>query len=342
MAKSTTRLREYDTVHHLGSRIAHKVFFLEDDERNDFMEMSRRVADFCGIRLIGWCIMANHFHLLVYLPSPANIDEGEVLRRYARLKGSAAAVSIEKSLAEFRTKGEPGDNQVRLWVDSQKKRMYDISVFMKILKQWFTEEYNRRHSHTGTLWESRYFDRPVPYSAKDIANCLAYIHLNPVRAAITDSFDGYAWSSYQAFKKRDPVAVAGMRFAYGDDLPVEEMVKRHEELMDALLEDEKLRRAQEIARKRAAGYEIPADPLTSEAMVAQAAEHLEKARRASMALHAMRESDMSIKQKRAALRDEVAVARQMHPEFDFNQLMDALSIPRSTLYRILKELRQKV
>ena len=41
MAKSTTRLREYDTVHCHGSRIARKVFFLEDEERNDFMAMSR-------------------------------------------------------------------------------------------------------------------------------------------------------------------------------------------------------------------------------------------------------------------------------------------------------------
>jgi len=41
MAKSVTRLREYDTVHCHGSRIAHKVFFLEDEEHNDSIEMLR-------------------------------------------------------------------------------------------------------------------------------------------------------------------------------------------------------------------------------------------------------------------------------------------------------------
>ena len=40
------------------SRIAHKVFFMTDEVRNDFIEMIRRAADFCGIKLVSWCIMA--------------------------------------------------------------------------------------------------------------------------------------------------------------------------------------------------------------------------------------------------------------------------------------------
>lgn len=339
MATANSRTRDYETVHHLGSRIAHKVFFFEENERNDFMEMARRVADFCGIQLIGWCVMTNHFHLLVYLPTPVDIDEAEILRRYGVLKGTAAATIAGKSLDAYRSQGEGGDTQIRLWLDSQRKRMYDISTFMKILKQWFTEEYNRRHSHTGTLWESRYFDHPVRCSTKDIADCLAYIHLNPIRAAITDSFDGYQWSSYYAFKRRDPLAIAGMRFTYGEDVSEDEMAYRHEELMGSLLETEKLRRATEIAQKRAAGYTMPIDNLTSEAMVAQVERQIEEMRQASMALREMRSATTSARQRHAALKEEVAMAIKLHPDFDFNQLMDLLQIPRSTLYRTLKELR---
>ena len=339
MPSSSSRVRDYNTVHHIGSRIAHKVYFLEEGERNDFIAMTRRVADFCGIQLIGWCIMANHFHLLVYLPVPAKLDEQEILRRYAQLNGQAVASAMENTLDRLRQQGDTGAMRISQWLNSQRKRMYDISIFMKILKQWFTEEYNRRHSHTGTLWEARYFDRPVLYSTKDIARCLAYIHLNPVRAAIVDSCDAYAWSSYCAFKDGDLVAVAGMRFAYGDETSVDEIVRQHEELMDGLLEDEKRNRAEEIARKMAAGYSLPCDPLTSEAMVAQASAHLEEASRALIALRAIRDADLSAKQKRAALKEEVRLAKTVHPDFDFSQLMDLLSIPRSTLYRILKELQ---
>ena len=57
MAASNHRINDYGTVHHLTSRIAHRVYFLKEEERNDFIEIMLRVAEFCGIELIGWCIM---------------------------------------------------------------------------------------------------------------------------------------------------------------------------------------------------------------------------------------------------------------------------------------------
>ncbi len=61
MGFSNFRKREPFTVHHIMNRIAHRVFFLRDEERNDFIEMMRRVAEFTGIQLLGWCVMNNHF-----------------------------------------------------------------------------------------------------------------------------------------------------------------------------------------------------------------------------------------------------------------------------------------
>ena len=63
MANSNNRIKEPETVHHLVSRIAHRVYFLKDEERDEFIDMMRRTAEFCGIELIGWCIMTNHFRL---------------------------------------------------------------------------------------------------------------------------------------------------------------------------------------------------------------------------------------------------------------------------------------
>ena len=79
-------------------------------------------------------------------------------------------------------------------------RMYSISWFMKMLKQWFTEEYNRRNAHKGTMWEATYHDRVLAaLTLQDTRDCLCYIHLNPIRAAITPDFDGYVCSSLCAF-----------------------------------------------------------------------------------------------------------------------------------------------
>ena len=43
---------------------------------------------------------------------------------------------------EWRKKGETGERRVSEWLDAQRRRMYDVGIFMKIVKQWFTTEYN--------------------------------------------------------------------------------------------------------------------------------------------------------------------------------------------------------
>lgn len=335
MANSNRRVKSHDTVHHLVSRIAHRVYFLKDDERSDFLEIVRRSAEFTGIQLLGWCVMGNHFHLLVFLPVPQHLDECEVLRRYGVLKGAESEDQMRKSLAEWRKEGKSGERRVSGWLDMQRSRMYDVGSFMKIAKQWFTVEYNRRNSHKGTLWESTYFDRIVTRSVKDMAECLAYIHLNPIRAAASDRFDGYAWSSYSAFRKGEPIAAAGMRFVYGEAVPDWEIADRHEYLLETLLENEKLRRAEEIARKRAAGYEIPLDPLTTEAMVAQKAAHLAEVQKSLVELHEAGTTERRRTARRELREKEVVALLKANPCMDVPLLAERLGVGISMAYHVV-------
>ena len=341
MANSNGRVKEYGTVHHLVSRIAHRVYFLNDEERMDFLEIVRRAAEFTGIKLLGWCVMGNHFHLLVFLSEPQQVDEAEVVRRYGVLKGARAFECMNALLGKWRCEGEIGERRIAEWLDEQRRRMYDVGSFMKIAKQWFTTEYNRRHSHKGTLWESAYFDRVVSCSMSEMAKCLAYIHLNPIRAAATDRFDGYAWSSYSAFSKGDPTAVAGMRFVYGDELTDGEIVQRHECLLEELLEKEKLRRAEEIAWKRAGGYEVPQDPLTTEAMVAQEAAHRDEVQKAAVELHEAWKVERR-RSVRRELREREALSLLMaNPEIEVPLLAERMGVGVAMAYRVLSGLRKR-
>ena len=346
MSNSKYRLKDYETVHHITSRIAHKVRFLqEESERNDLIEMIRRAADFTGVKLLGWCIMINHFHILVFLPEPVEVDEKEVLRRYGVLKGAKGAAALEGQLAKLRQEGDTGCKEAERLLDALRKRMYSIGEFVKIVKQWFSEEYNRRNSHTGTLWEGVYHDRVVACRQKDIEECLGYIHLNPIRAAACATFDGYAWSSYSAFKKGDEVATAGMRFVYsqateaGSELTLGEIAEIHEELLANLLEKWKLRRAEEIARKRAAGQAAPIDALTTEAMVAQAERHIAEVMAASVELHEQRGRARSVKERHVVIEQEIVSFVEMHPGIRSEQLMDMLGVSKSGLYRFLAKLK---
>ena len=140
MSNSNNRNKDAETIHHLTSRIAHRVYFLKECERNDFLEVMRRTADFTGIKLLGWCVMSNHFHLLIHLPQRVEVGEEEVLRRYGVLKGRAAAEELAKSFLVWRKDEVTGESRVTAWLESQRRRMYDVGNFMKIVKQWFTEE----------------------------------------------------------------------------------------------------------------------------------------------------------------------------------------------------------
>ena len=348
MSNSSHRIKDYNTVHHITSRIAHKVRFLQDDDvRNDLIEIIRRAADFTGVKLLGWCVMINHFHILAFLPPPIELSEYEIIRRYGVLKGMVAAGNLEVKLANLRLNGENGNEEAEECLASIRKRMYSVASFMKIVKQWFTEEYNRRNSHQGTLWEGVYHDRVIACNHKDIVKCLGYIHLNPIRAAACATFDGYTWSSYSAFKKGDSVAIDGMRFVYGiegeseRELSLDMISSMHEALLEVLLEEHKRRMAEEIARKRAAGQNPPLDPLTTEAMLAQAAAHLEEVNRARVELHEERKRASSIKEKHGTLERQIIALVDEYPGIKTEQLITLLGVSKSGLYRHLSNLRER-
>jgi hypothetical protein len=284
--------------------------------------------------------MGNHFHLLVYLPVPEDIGDSEVLRRYGVLKGEKAASNMEQTLSEWRKDDAFGESRVKEWIEKQKNRMYDVSSFMKIVKQWFTAEYNKRNAHKGTLWESTYFDRIVKRDMADMAKCLGYIHLNPIRAAECDRYDGYIWSSYTAFCKGDSTAVAGMRFVYGQDQTDDEIANMHEGVLDSLLEKEKLRRAEEIARRREAGYEVPVDPLTSEALIAQEAARLKMVQKELLEMREEHVRKGRRSQRRKEREKEVLALMETNPEIDVPMLAEQLSLGIAMIYRILGNLRE--
>ena len=341
MAASNHRIRETSTYHHLISRIAHRVYFMKDEERNDFVEMMRRVAEFSGITLVAWCVLTNHFHIFAYLPEAVEIGEDEVLRRIGVLKGGAERKKLELQFAEWRKDGECGEKRVQDELEKIRGRMYDIGEFMKILKQWFTVEYNRRYSHVGTLWESVYHDKVIKNEENAVAKVAAYIHLNPLRAAAASGFAEYVWSSFTALNCGDDIALKGMQMIYGEGAERSEIVVAHSELMKRMLEEDKQRRATEIARKRAAGYEVPTDPLTDEAMIAQASAHLKRVIEEAVVMGEVRKSRGRPTIGREGLEQRIIELSKKDPKVRADVIAEATGRPISTVYRVLKRMREE-
>ena len=76
--------------YHLISRLAHRAFFLDDEEKTGAVELLRRVEEFSGVIVLAYAIMSNHFHIFIYVPESEELDDDEILRRITVLYRDAS------------------------------------------------------------------------------------------------------------------------------------------------------------------------------------------------------------------------------------------------------------
>ena len=201
-------------VYHLISRVAHRAYFLDADERTRFVELLKRVAAFSGIELLAYCVMTNHVHILVFVPEPEELSDEEILSRMRILYRDARFADLRR---EWDKRLKLGRTQSFLdYRASFTRRMWNASEFMKTLKQHFTMSYNGRRTHAGTMWEGRYHVRVhKPDSLGEVGSVMltaAYIDLNPVKSGIVPGIDAiadYEWGSYHDACAGDSEAIAG-------------------------------------------------------------------------------------------------------------------------------------
>ena len=151
-----------------------------------------QVADFCGVEVLTYCILSNHFHILARVPYIEEVTDGELLRRCEVLYpwDRGRVETIRRTLDEG---SEPDAEQCRRQLAA---RMGDVSVFMKELKQRFTIWYNKNHDRYGTLWAERFKSVLVENREGALKTVAAYIDLNPVRAGIREDPKDYRWCGY--------------------------------------------------------------------------------------------------------------------------------------------------
>lgn len=192
--------------YHCVSRVVDRRFALGDEEKQQFIHFMRLYEKFCQVRVISYCLMSNHFHLLVEVPAKPEqpMSEEDLLIHIARCHGKRRAGMVAEEVRQYRAVGaQAAAEQV---LESYRVRMHDLSQFMKTLKQRFTQWFNKKYGRRGTLWEDRYRSTLVEGDASALTMVSSYIDLNPVRAGLVEDPKEYLWSSYGA-------AVAGVKLA---------------------------------------------------------------------------------------------------------------------------------
>ena len=150
-----------------------------------------KVSDFCGVEVLTYCIMSNHFHLLVRIPEKQEVSDQELLRRFLVLYGDEK-IPI-KSLTDMLHRN---GREAKAWRKLMVGRMGDVSIFMKMLKQRFSIWYNRSHERFGTLWAERFKSVLVEDADFALQIVASYIDLNPVRAGLCRDPKDYRYCGY--------------------------------------------------------------------------------------------------------------------------------------------------
>jgi hypothetical protein len=190
-------LGEGRSFYHVISRVVDRRMVFSPKDKEFFRITMRKLEAFTGIRVATYCIMSNHFHLLLDVPDRAQLrplSEQELLDLLPLLYSHTAVQTIQQELARAR---EAGDDAWHAQILARfERRRGDMGLFLKDLKQRVTIHMNRRLGRTGTLWEGRYKSLLIEGSEPALMTVAAYIDLNPIRAGIAQNPEDYRWCGY--------------------------------------------------------------------------------------------------------------------------------------------------
>jgi REP element-mobilizing transposase RayT len=145
--------------YHLYNRGANRnTIFLCDNDYCDFLNRLRNYAVLHATSLIAYCLMPNHFHLLV------------------------------------RQDGEDRSG-----------------VMVQLACNGYTQAFNRRHQHSGTLFQGRY-QRILVDNSEYLRHLCRYIHANPVKDGFAFQPELWPYSNYADWISGRPGAAVDSGF----------------------------------------------------------------------------------------------------------------------------------
>ena len=190
--------------YHCISRCVRRAFLCGKDTHTGFDFEHRRqwIVDriklLCSVFALDLCayaIMSNHYHVVIRI----NVDQvkqwsdQEVARRWMQLfsgpllmhhyldNASLTAVEKEYVASLFST-----------W----RGRLGDLSWFMRCLNEPIARMANSEDHCTGRFWEGRFKSQAL-LDARAVLACMAYVDLNPIRAAMANTPEQSDYTSIQ-------------------------------------------------------------------------------------------------------------------------------------------------
>lgn len=158
-----------------GKSFEHRRYWVED--------RIHVLSEVFAIDVCAYAVMSNHTHMVLHIAKDkADVLTTEaVIQRWHRLyKGTLltqryVSPQLRKDMHELQIK------TVEATAEIWRKRLYNISWFMRALNEYIARAANKEDDCTGHFWEGRFKSQAL-LDESALAACMAYVDLNPVRA----------------------------------------------------------------------------------------------------------------------------------------------------------------
>ena len=148
-----------------------------------------------AVDVAAYAVMSNHYHVVVRIDSDkaASWCMDEVLARWKQL--FAGHPMVQRYLANPDMSSAELD-KVKEFVELYRARLCDLSWFMRCLNEYIARMANEEDDCSGRFWEGRFKSQALLDEAALIA-CMAYVDLNPIRAAMAETPEASNYTSIQ-------------------------------------------------------------------------------------------------------------------------------------------------
>ncbi|MEW8607057.1 MAG: transposase [Candidatus Thiodiazotropha sp.] len=182
---------ETTPYYHCVSRCVRRAFLCGVDShsgksfehrRQWIVDRMKQLAEIFAIDVCAYAVMSNHYHVILHIDAEnaAGWSEQVVIERWERLFSLPVLVQRYRAM-EALSKAER--DVVSELVTKWRKRLHDISWFMRCINEPIARQANQEDGCTGRYWEGRYKSQAL-LDEKALAACMAYVDLNPVRAGM--------------------------------------------------------------------------------------------------------------------------------------------------------------
>jgi REP element-mobilizing transposase RayT len=166
------------------------------------IERLRLLSSIFAIETCAYAVMANHYHLVLYVDKKRaeSLTREEVAQRWTRIFGEPTCIRRYLSGEALEAERELAESLIELW----RRRLYDISWFMKSLNEYLARRANAEDNCTGKFWEGRFKSQALLDDA-GLLTAMAYVDLNPIRAGIATTPEESEFTSiYQRIRELKP------------------------------------------------------------------------------------------------------------------------------------------